>query len=250
MRSSGETISEMTVESKTELSSSDYIQSNVHESQVSGPSDTARVAGFIAHELRQPLGVIQNLVYYLRNAVASTHPTVLESINLLEQQASLADNILSSLLEFSRSGMPRKTNFDLRSLTHEVLNRFASEGGISIECQLGDFEAYTFADQIHVDRILSNLIANAVESMEGEGSITVRLFQERNAMVVEITDSGCGISSEDAGRLFQQGFTTKASGTGLGLILCRELAAANGGSLCFKSKPGIGTTFELRLSSV
>ena len=105
---------------------------------------------------------------------------------------------------------------------------------------------------------MANLIANALESMEGEGALTITARSEPSSrrgpkhdiVFVDITDTGCGIDPVQGENLFQPFVSTKSRGTGLGLALSLQLAEANGGSIVYRSQPGEGTTFEVTLPAV
>ncbi len=233
------------------------------------------LAASIAHELRQPLSAIQNLAYYLKATLPPANETVRENLVLLEQQARLAGRILSNLVVFGRSGTPHRMSLPLDPILTEVLTRISWPSQIQLKLPLkgnrGQQMPCVFADPLHVDRILSNLITNGLESMEGAGTLSIAIRSEDRAkrsvgkvakpgarsrpgdgrrqrfVVLEITDTGCGIEPERTGDIFDAFVTTKTNGTGLGLALCLSLAEANGGSISFRSQPGKGTTFELRL---
>jgi signal transduction histidine kinase len=221
--------------------------------------EMGHLAASIAHELRQPLSAIQNLAYFLKATLSPAEQKVQENLVLLEQQAELAGRILSNLVAFGRSGTPHRTSVQLDGILTEVLKRIAWPAQARLELPLkqkrGQRPPRVFADPLHVDRILSNLIMNGLESMDGAGtlSISMRAGQDggkracQGYVSVGITDTGCGIRPEQARDIFRAFVTTKPSGTGLGLALCLELAEANGGSITFHSRPGSGTTFELRL---
>ncbi len=238
---------------------------------------TEHLAGAIAHELRQPLSVIQNIAAYLRATVPSRNGAVLKQLKTLEQQTAMAGEILSSMLEFARSGKPTIAPTDLHAVLKNVLSRasLGLSGGLSRDRVRGLSRGLSrsslpssqlrlkqslarrlppvLADPVHVDRILSNLIANGVESMKrrekrnAPGILSVATEAEGREVVVRVADTGCGIAPAQARKIFEPFFTTKQTGTGLGLALCRRMAEANGGSIGFQSRLGKGTTFELRL---
>ena len=219
------------------------------------------LAGDIAHELRQPLSAIQNIAFYLRATIPSRNGAVLKHLKTLEQQTAIAGEILSSMLEFARSGKPTIAPTDLHAVLKNVLSRAALHSSspssrLRLKQSLARRLPPVLADPVHVDRILSNLIANGVESMEkmerrgkrgAQGTLSVATGAEGRQVVVRVADTGCGISPAQARSIFEPFFTTKQTGTGLGLALCRRMAEANGGSIGFQSRPGKGTTFELRL---
>ena len=219
--------------------------------------DMGHLAGTIAHELRQPLSAIQNIVSYLKVTVSTRDGVVTKNLNMLEQQVVMAGEILSNMLLFARSGKPRIEPTDLHAVLKNVLSRSALRPSlhprIRLKRNLARRLPPVLADPVHVDRILSNLIANGVESMErkektdARGTLSVATETEGRQVVVRVADTGRGISPAQARKIFEPFFTTKRTGTGLGLALCRRMAEANGGSILFQSLPGKRTVFELRL---
>jgi len=205
------------------------------------------VAAILAHELRQPLGAIQSLAWFLKSNVSSADPAVTQSLNLLAEQTELAGRILSNLAAFARSGSPRRSPTDLHPVIKEVLQQMAWPAEIRRKQKLAPRLPAVFVDALQVERILLNLISNALESMEGPGTVTIATQAHGSDILVEITDTGCGMEPAQASTIFQPFMTTKRNGTGLGLAVSRELAEANGGSIIFQSEPGKGATFTLRL---
>ena len=218
-------------------------------------TEMGQLAASIAHELRQPLGAIRNLTYYLKAKTGTADAEIAEKFARLDQQADLAGRILSNLVAFGRSGTPHRSPIILGELLHEVLSRISWPAQIRLEQKLARNLSQILADPLHVDRILANLIANALESMEGEGTLSIcarsarvsRPGAPRGVVTVEITDTGCGIAPADGEKLFRPFVSTKSKGTGLGLALSLQLAEANDGSIVFRSQPGCGTTFQLTL---
>ncbi|MBI2815712.1 MAG: hypothetical protein HYX72_02110 [Acidobacteria bacterium] len=249
------------MEEVIELASrSESIQHDQHQAAVHGAcgeithsqqrvrlQDLGRAAALLSHELRQPLGAIQNLTSYARACISHADKPVLESLCLVEQQAELASRILSSLSSFARSGQPARSPVQLHRILYNVLDRTARPQEIALQKHLVSPLPTAMADPLHVDRIVSNLIANALESIDGPGTVTITTRAEYELVILQISDTGCGIEPGLAESIFQPFVTTKRNGTGLGLALSCELAQANGGSLSFTSSPGKGTTFELRL---
>lgn len=237
------------------------IERNGHENQKTKPAaalrderirlqDLGRAAAFLAHELRQPLGAIQNLAAYLKATNSTADRTASEHLALIEQQAEFAGCILSSLASFARSGAPARKATHLHRVLSSVLKRLSLRPEIRLKQKLAPRLPAVLADPLQVDRIVSNLIANGLESMPGPGTLTVATRAQPGCVLLRITDTGCGIDPALAGDVFQPFVTTKSQGTGLGLALCRELAEANGGFISFRSQPSKGTTFELRLPRV
>jgi signal transduction histidine kinase len=104
-------------------------------------------------------------------------------------------------------------------------------------------------DSLQMEQVLQNIITNAIQAMLGGGTLTINGTENPGAGVVcvSISDTGAGISPENMKKIFQPLFTTKARGIGLGLVVCQNLAAANGGRIEVESAPGEGTTFTVVL---
>jgi signal transduction histidine kinase len=103
------------------------------------------------------------------------------------------------------------------------------------------------ADQELLYLAILNILLNAVQSMEGRGTVDIRVDEERDYYRIEIEDKGCGISEENANRVFDPFFTTKEKGSGLGLPIVKKIIEGHRGTIAIRSREGEGTKVELRL---
>jgi len=126
---------------------------------------------------------------------------------------------------------------------------YTNEAHCNLKLELPAEKIYTFSDHSQLLRMLTNLLENAKQAIpaEREGLIEVTLKAEDGHALITITDNGHGISDEVAQRIFQPYFTTKSSGTGLGLAMTRKIIEFWKGSIWFESEEGKGTTFFVRL---
>jgi PAS domain S-box-containing protein len=214
--------------------------------------------GLVSHELRTPLTVIMGAV----NTVLSEAPRLSpqETRRLLEDAASeseLLSHILENLLELSRSQAHRLTLQleplmleDVVQKTIQVAKRYSSMHQFVMD--LPRTLPPLRADRIRLERILHNLVENAVKYSPG-GEVRVSARQEGNNLVIAVHDQGPGISPEDQAKLFQpflrirQAETDGIKGVGLGLLVCRSLVEAHRGRIWLESEPGQGTTFYFTL---
>jgi signal transduction histidine kinase len=104
-----------------------------------------------------------------------------------------------------------------------------------------------YLDQGRIEDAVLNLVINAIESIDGNGCVTVRLLTDDDEALIEVSDTGCGIRPRDRPRIFEPRFTTKPEGTGLGLAAVRRTAAAHHGRITFKTRIGRGSKFVLAL---
>jgi len=207
-----------------------------------------QLAGSVGHELRNPLGVMSNAIYYLELVDADAAPEVREYLGILRRQVSLAEKIVADLLDFTRQGQPQRRSIELRQLVDEQIARL---GGLPIEVVV-DVAAdlpRIWADQVQVGQVVFNLLTNAMQALEGRpgGRIAIIAKATEGSVRLEVADNGKGIPEELHEKVFEPLFTTRARGIGLGLAVSRRLARNNGGDLALDPPAGGGARFVLAL---
>ena len=207
------------------------------------------LAAGVAHEVNTPLAVISNYAQML----AKQFPASDERGALVEKivsQTFRASEIVSGLLNFSRTGPGTLETFNLNDAleeTLELLKHQLREQGIAVELDLSQDLPFIHGDPGKVQQVLLNLLLNARDSMPSGGKISVRSRTRNARVVVEVSDTGGGIPREDLSRIFDPFFTTKATGrgTGLGLAVSYGIIKDHRGTILADSEPGRGTTFTL-----
>lgn len=210
-----------------------------------------QLAGGVAHELRNPLGVIANAVYYLKLIAPQTDEKILEYLGILERESQIAVQILTDLLNFSSMELGDRQPSAVADLIQAVLEKQPLPKRIELELKLPKTIPLVFVDPHQIEHAMERLVMNAYESMEGNGILGISVgssnSQKQSFVTIAIKDNGSGISPENMERLFEPLFTTKLRRIGLGLALSRRLVEVNGGRIEAKSKDGKGTTFTLYL---
>ncbi len=203
-----------------------------------------QLAGGVGHELRNPLAVIQTSAYFLKMAVESDNPKVNRHIDILEQEIANANEIISNLLDFSRTRRSQPSRFGLDQLVREVTAR-CDLTNVRAQFQLDEVEV--LADRGQIGQVVGNVINNAIQAMPegGDLRLATRRVDGHGELVVE--DSGEGIAPNQMEKIFQPLFTTKTKGIGLGLAVCDTLIRANGGSISVESESGRGACFTVSL---
>ena len=202
----------------------------------------------VGHELRNPLGVMTNAVYYLKTVLADAPANVHEYLEIIKGQVMLSEKIVDDLLDFARQKPPQRNPTSVADVTEMQLKRLGATNGVRISTDLPGDLPRVLVDQTQMGQIVLNLLTNAMQALGGKGAITIRAHRDAQLVNYEVADSGGGIAPENLEKIFEPLFTTKARGIGLGLALSRTLARANGGDLTVSSPPGKGATFNLTLS--
>ncbi|PYX32972.1 MAG: hypothetical protein DMG77_01665 [Acidobacteria bacterium] len=224
---------------------------------------TERVAAWrelarrLAHELKNPLFPLQLTVENLLRARQSDSnqfdEVFRESARTLLAEISNLKGIIGRFSEFSRMPQPQLQDVQINDILRAVAQLFRAQlqapGRPPIACHLDlDDELRTIAaDPELVHRALSNLVLNAMDAMPNGGALTLRSDREDGKIIIEVADTGSGLTPEECERIFTPYYTTKQHGTGLGLAIVQSVVSDHGGRISVQSQPGRGTTFVIEL---
>ncbi len=217
------------------------------------------LAAGVAHEVRNPLTAINVRVHGLKKALApgsSEH----EDVTVIDEEIRRLDRIVRDFLDFARPSEPRFVTLAIPSLFERVRNLLApqwTKAGIEFTVEPAPL-AWIRADPQQMEQVLINLVQNAADSIEHQGTIILRarlqaarvLGRGFPAVILQVADTGRGIPPEIQKRIFDPFFTTREGGTGLGLAIAAGIVQKHGGVLQFQSQVGRGTTFSLILPRV
>ncbi len=203
-----------------------------------------QLAGGVGHELRNPLGVIKNSVYYL-NMILPQDEKIRKHLAILDREVANSDRIVTELLDFARVKASVREAAGLVSIVRGALERLSVPESVTVQLELDESMPAVLVDAHQVGQILLNFLQNAVQAMPGGGRVTVSTGEDRESVFAVVEDTGVGIPPENLAKIFQPLFTTKAKGIGLGLALARDLAEANGGRITVESTVGQGSRFAV-----
>ncbi|MDK9708335.1 MAG: ATP-binding protein [Desulforhopalus sp.] len=207
------------------------------------------LAAGIAHEVRNPLSSIKGYVTYS----GSLFPKDSENRRTAEITAEEVDRVnrvISELLEFARpSDLKLKTTDIVKLIEHAtgIVAQEAAFAGVTMVKQFGHNPPPVMIDPDRITQVILNLLINAVQAMEKGGQLTVETRRENESIVIDISDTGPGISPKDQSNVFNPYFTTKKKGTGLGLAIVHKIVEDHGGSIRIHSEEGHGTRVSMRL---
>jgi len=211
-----------------------------------------QLAADVAHEINNPLQGIVTYSHMLLEKVDPETPMG-DKIGKIAHQASRCTNIIRGLLDFSRQRKPHKRSARIKPVLHECVSLVENQAlfhNIEIVKNFDEELPKVVIDPSQVEQVFMNMIINAAEAMHGNGRLTLTTRYDRfeNAVQVDFTDTGHGISDENMERIFDPFFTTKevGHGTGLGLAISFGIVMEHNGSISVESEVGVGTTFTVR----
>ncbi len=211
------------------------------------------LAAVVAHEVRNPLGVIFNSIVSLRKILQPSGDAAM-LLSIVGEEADRLNRIVGDLLDFARPNEPSIQQESLREVIEEAVHVARSEASnspVEMRIELSPDLSPLGIDARLVRQALLNVVLNGVQAMPKGGTLTVRASTEKRGgrayARVDVIDTGLGIPTEVQSRMFQPFFTTKASGTGLGLAVVKRIVDAHRGEISVESRPGSGTTFTLHL---
>jgi signal transduction histidine kinase len=214
----------------------------------------------VAHELNQPLNVIQIgadfLAKMMKREEEISDDKLLKVSRNISEQVNRATNIVNHLREFGRKSEWEVYPVDLNDPIRDVFTLLGQQlklRNIEVNLKLDEGLPKIVADKNRLEQIFLNLITNARDAMEAKGpevrkDLTIRTYQEGGSVVVTVSDTGIGMSEGTQKRVFDPFFTTKepGKGTGLGLSITYNLVRDFKGDVDVESAPEVGTTFTIR----
>jgi len=206
-----------------------------------------QLASGVGHELRNPLGVMSNAVYYLDAVQQDAPEDVRKYLGMLREQISLSAKIVNDLLDFSRITPAERLPIPLEHIAETQLRRLSPPERIKIVREFPPTLPLVHVDPVHAGQVVLNLLTNAVQAMAEGGTLHLRGSASNGKVLLEVSDTGPGVPPEHLDKIFEPLFTTKPTGIGLGLAVSKSLAQANGGDLSCASRPGRGATFAFAM---
>jgi len=202
----------------------------------------------VAHELRTPVAAMRAELEAMIDGVITPQPEALES--LLQEMARLT-SLVEGIEDITRAEAGSLTlsteSFSLHLFLQNMAERFQplfSKSGVELGVDCREDEIIT-ADPEKLERILVNLLDNAVRATEAGGRVTMKGAREKGRVVIAVVDSGRGMDDTVRRNVFERFFSTRPDGLGLGLSIVKELVEAHGGTIDVRSEVGRGTTFTI-----
>ena len=205
-----------------------------------------KVAGGIAHELRNPLNVVKTSVYFLLNARTATVEKKRSHLERIERQVGVADGVITALNDFARLPMPQMDPIPVSDCLHDAVELNPLPATIRVEWNIPLPALEILGDRSQLSIVFGNLIRNARDAMPDGGILRLRAATENSLVAITIEDTGKGIPPEHLPHICEPLYSTKAKGIGLGLSISRDIIDRHRGTLTITSDQDVGSTFTLR----
>jgi signal transduction histidine kinase len=205
-------------------------------------------AAGIGHELRNPLGVVESSAFLLNRRLQQLQiddASLTRHVEKITVEVARSNKTINDLLELARSKPLSRSAVDARTFVEKALPAAHLPAGVEVHVSAPPGLTLD-ADPDQLGRVLTNLLINAAQAMNGKGNVWIEGRREDGATIVVVRDDGPGIPSEVRPRIFEALFTTKAKGNGLGLALCRRIAEAHGGTVTLEPSER-GATFRITI---
>jgi PAS domain S-box-containing protein len=209
-----------------------------------------RLTAGVGHEVKNPINAIVVHVELLRNKLAGSAPETQRHIEVIHSEVQRLNRVVQNLVDFSRPVEPQLSDHDLCHITQAVLDLESVEfppRAITLDCKMSESPLYVHVDADMIKQALINVVQNAVQAMPGGGTLTVRVERSSRNAVVSIRDQGAGIAPDQLDKIFNLYFTTKPSGSGIGLAMTYRILQLHNGRIHVQSTEGVGTTFTLNI---
>ena len=215
-------------------------------------NEIAALAGGLAHEVRNPLSTIRLNLELLFEELEHTQQSgghrTLQKLRRIQGECRHLEEVLEAFLQFARAGELTLEECRLEDVIVSFLDFYkpeAEQHHIDVRPHLAADLPPVKLDRRLIRQVFSNLVRNAQQAMPNGGLLEIQTFRRNNQAVVEIIDTGTGVSPAAVERIFDAFYSTRSGGSGLGLPTVRKIMEAHGGTVQCESEPGRGTRFTL-----
>jgi two-component system, NtrC family, sensor histidine kinase HydH len=226
----------------------------VNQRLVDQYTEIARLAGGLAHEIKNPLSTIrlnmELLAEDFRESEAPRDRRAMRKIELVERECQRLQDLLDGFLDFAKVRRLKLEPSDLNVQVRQVLDFFrpkAAEGRIEIVDYFSSDLATVLLDRESFHGAVLNLVLNAQQAMPEGGQLVVRTYNAAQGVALDLIDTGSGMDADTQAHVFDAFYSTKRGGTGLGLPTARKIVEAHGGQIRLQSEPRRGTRFTIIL---
>lgn len=205
------------------------------------------LAARLAHDIRNPLSIIKNSIDVLLVQNTNVDKKTIDTYKRIQRAVDRISYQIDDVLNFVKPRVISLQKTSLNQILSSVLNRIKVPPSVSVILPKKDIKVV--ADIVNLETVFINLITNAIQAMDNSGQVIIEADRDSDQVIIRISDTGPGISGEIISKIFEPLFTTKQTGTGLGLVSCKTIIEQHHGTINVESTPGAGATFIITLPS-
>lgn len=210
-----------------------------------------RLAAEFAHQIKNPLAVINNAAFSLERSLRGTGGATAQQVEIIREEVARADRVITQIMGYAQLSEGRVEKLDVVEKINAVVEQVfpaAVPTGITVRKEFADHFPPLLMQRAHFSEILLNLLQNAREVLGDQGTVTLTADHLRDHSIeISVSDDGPGIPPDRLGQIFEAYFTTKEKGTGLGLAIVKHNAELYGGNVLVESTLGKGAKFTVTL---
>lgn len=247
------TLLDVTERNRAERERERLRQAQAELERINRVSTMGELAASLAHEIRQPIAAaLTNARTCLRwlDRDEPDLPEARAAVSRAAQDATRAAEIITRVRSLFQRAVPRRERTDVNAVVEDIVSMLRGEANrqaVAIRTELAPGLPGIMADRVQLQQVLMNLIVNGIDAMKGTAvprELTITTRRDGLGCVISVADTGPGLSEEQAKRIFDAFFTTKADGTGMGLAISRSIVESHGGKLWAEDRPERGATFH------
>jgi signal transduction histidine kinase len=203
----------------------------------------------VAHEIRNPVTAIGGFARRIMNKLPE-RSQLREYAQMIINEAERLETMVGEIAEFKDIVVSANELVDIQEIVDSVLEQFNDEmsrRNIEKVLQYDSEVSYTMGDEKNLKLVFTHVVENAVESIDGVGTITIKIGEVDDYLIIDVIDTGRGISVDELKRITRPFYTSKMSGAGMGLVIVKYIIEAHGGGLNISSVSGVGTTVRISI---
>jgi signal transduction histidine kinase len=211
-----------------------------------------KLAASLSHEIKNPLSVLKLNLDYLKMSSEKFDNETNECIDASLEAADIINQLIHNTLEFSRKNKEGFEECNINEIINKAINITkgnANKRNISFQVNMSETLDSIVVNETNILQVLVNIISNGLEASNNDSKIMINSFSENNKVCVDIIDEGSGITEEDRTKVFDEFYTQKEGGTGLGLSVCKTILNEHEAIFSLNNNPEKGTRFRIEFKS-